>query len=159
MHSSISYRAIVPSLTLSLLVAACVPSAPASSIDQNVLDPAVLNNLKVQAEQADPREQCFLYVQVVYRMTEMAGHQMEQGDSERAAATLAEVTEYADQVHARLGDNTKKLKDSEKLMHRATHRLSDFVQHASAEDRPLLENTLKHLNKVQSELLTAVFKH
>jgi hypothetical protein len=92
-------------------------------------------------------------------MTELAGHQLEQGDTTNAAATLAEVSTYADRVHEHLGDSSKRVKDSEMLMHRTTQRLSGFIQRASAEDRPMLEGALKRLNQVQSELLTAVFKH
>jgi hypothetical protein len=45
------------------------------------------------------------------------------------------------------------------LMHHTTHKLGDYLHAASGEDRPVLEATLKHLDQVQDELLTQVFKH
>lgn len=148
-------------LPLCLVLSLCVPlRAAAGGIDKSViLDEQALTQLEQRAEQANPREQCFLYTELVSAMTEVAGKQMLDGDTDRASATLKKVAKYAEMIHMNLARDTKRLKNAEMLMHHTTYRLSEYLHRASSEDRPTLQAALKQLNQVQSELLTQVFNH
>jgi len=142
-----------------LLTSLCVPGRSAG-IDKNlVLDEQQVTQLEQRAEQASPRDQCFLYTELVSAMTDLAGHQLLNGDPDRASATLKKVASYAQRIHMNLARDTKKLKNAEQLMHRTTYRLNEFLRSASYEDKPTLQATLKQLNQVQTELLTQVFNH
>src|SRR5580765_5629505 len=121
-----------------------------------LLDEQALQQLEQRAEQANPREQCFLYTELVSAMTEIAGKQLNDGDIDRASATFKKIAKYANLIHINLARDTKRLKNSEMLMHRTTFRLTEFLHHASSEDKPTLEATLKQLSHVQNELLTQV---
>ena len=137
--------------TLSLICA----YASASALDDS---PAALAALQAKADQAQPKDKCFLYATLVSRMTDLAGHQLNSGDSRQASETLKVVQQYAEKIQMGVVGDSKKLKDAELLMQRATFRLQDILSEASYEDRQALEAALKQLNQVQTQLMTQVFK-
>jgi len=129
--------------------------ASASALDDS---PAALAALQVKADHAQPRDRCFLYATLVSRMTDLAGNQFNSGDSGQASETLKAVQQYAEKIHTDVVDDSKKLRDAELLMRRASFRLQDILSEASYEDRESLQTTLKQLNQVQTQLMTEVFK-
>lgn len=146
-------------VVLVILLSLCSPLC-AAPIDKSLaLDEQALTQLEQRAQQANPREQCFLYTELVSAMTDLAGKEMLNGDPDRASALLKKVSQYASLIHLNLGRDTKRLKNAEMLMHRTTYRLNEYLHSASSEDRPTLQATLKQLNQVQNELLTQVFNH
>lgn len=145
-------------LPLPLLFSFCIP-VHASSIDETLPDAQTLSRLELQAQEAKPREQCFLYAELVHTMTEIAGKQMLDGDADQASATLKKVEHYAQLIHLGLARDTKRLKNAELLMHHTTYRLNEYLHRASGEDQATLEATLKQLDHVHDELLAQVFNH
>jgi len=145
-------------LLLPLLLAFCAP-VQATSIDETLPDAQALNQLELRAQQASPRDHCFLYTELVHTMTEIAGRQMLNGDIDQASATLKKVEHYATLIHLNLGNDTKRLKNAEQLMHHTTYRLGEYVHQASSEDRATLQSTLKRLDQVHDELLAQIFSH
>ena len=119
-------------------------------------DPLAL--LQAKADQAQPREQCFLYAELVSQMTDLAGHQLNSGDTGQASETIKLVQRYAAKIRAGVAEDSKKLKNAEELMRRSSYRLKDILNSASYEDRPALESALKDLDQVQAELMMQVFK-
>ena len=128
---------------------------PASGVDDS---PTALAALQAKADQAQPRDRCFLYAELISQMTDMAAKQLNSGDSERASETLKLVQRYAEKIHMGVADDSKKLRDAELLMRRTSFRLKGLLSGASYEDRPALEVTLKQLNQVQAQLMMEVFK-
>jgi hypothetical protein len=144
---------------LVFLFSLCIPLS-AAGIDKSLaLDEQALNQLEQRAQQANPREQCFLYTELVSAMTDVAGKEMLNGDPDRASAMFKKIQRYAQLIQMNLARDTKRLKNAEMLMHRTTYRLNEYLHSASSEDRPTLQAALKQLNQVQSELLTQVFNH
>ena len=141
---------------LALLLLA-TPFAGAGSFDAKPVDSAAISALVAKADLASPREQCFLYAEIVHDMTELAGHQIK--DGEDASATLTAVKDYTDKIHMGLANDTKRLKNAQLLMEHTAFRLNEYLHSAALDDRPVLESTLKHLNEVQSELMMQVFRH
>ena len=127
----------------------------ASGVDNS---PIAVAALQAKAEQAQPRDRCFLYAELVRQMTDLAGQQFNSGDSLQASETLKFVRQYAEKIHEGVADDSKKLKNAELLMGRASFRLRDILSEASYEDRPSLEATLKQVNEVREQLMTQVFK-
>src|ERR1700733_2515611 len=148
-------------LRFSLLVLLLSFSLPArsSSVDENLPAAQALAQLELRAQQAGPRDQCFLYTELVHTMTEIAGKQMLNGDIDEAAATLKKVNYYAKLIHTSIADNAKRVKNAEMLMEHTTYRLGEYVHKASSEDRDTLNATLKQLNQIHDELLAQVMKH
>jgi hypothetical protein len=146
-------------LLLPVILLLPIPAHTAGIDKSVILDEQQINQLEQRAQQASPREQCFLYTELVSAMTEMAGKQMLDGDTDRASATLKKVEHYAQLIQLGLARDTKRLKNSEILMHHTTYRLNEYLHRASTEDQATLQATLKRLDQVQNDILTQVFNH
>ena len=142
---------VVSALTFSL---SC---ARAFAIDERVADPQAMAALMAKADQAQPKEQCFLYAELVHQMTELAGQQLSAGDA-RASETLHLIQKYAQKIHMGVAEDGKKMKNAEQLMRHTSYRLNDILNAASYDDRQVLQATLKQLEQVQTELMMQVFK-
>jgi hypothetical protein len=130
----------------------------AASVDKNLTDEQAITQLEQRAQQASPRDQCFLYTELVSAMTELAGKQMVDGDTDHASALLKKIQHYAELIHLGISSDPKKIKNAQMMMHRTAYRLNEYIHEASSEDQATLQATLKQLNQVQDELLTQVFK-
>jgi len=148
-------------LPVILPVILCVlsPASLHAAIDDSVPAPAYIAQLEQRAAQAKPREQCFLYAELVHGMTQIASKQLLEGDSEAASATLTKINHYAQLIHASLANDTKKLKDAEMLMQHTTFHFGMFLRSASSDDRMALQATLTQLDHVHDEMLNQVFSH
>lgn len=147
------------SLLLPVAAVVCLTPLAHAYNPEIILDDAALAQLETRAQSAQPREQCFLYVELVHNLTEIAGKQLADGDSLSASATLKRIDSIAQKIHMSVARDTKRLKNAELLLHHTTHRLSDMVHVAAGDDKPTLQSTLKRLDTVQNEILTAVFAH
>jgi hypothetical protein len=130
----------------------------AFAIDDRIPDPQALAALMLKADQAQPKEQCFLYAELVHDMTELAGQQMNAGDGDHASATLRLIQKYAEKIHMGVAEDGKKMKNAEQLMRHTSFRLTGILNAASYDDRQALQATLKQLEQVQTELMMQVFK-
>jgi hypothetical protein len=143
-----------------LLSTLCVTlPARASSADEAIPPPEVIAQLEQRASQADPREQAFLYTELVHTMTAKAGKEISDGETEEAAATLKKVNIYAHLIHVNLARDTKRLKNAEMLMHNTTYRLGQYLHLVSGDDKATVQDTLKQLDQVNDEILSQVFSH
>ncbi len=131
--------------------------ARAFAVDERVADPQAMAALMLKADQAQPKEQCFLYAELVHQMTELAGQQLSAGDA-RASETLHQVQKYAEKIHMGVAEDGKKMKNAEQLMRHTSYRLNDILNASSYDDRQVLQSTLKQLEQVQTELMMQVFK-
>jgi hypothetical protein len=145
-------------LPLPLLLSLCTP-VHAAAIDETIPDAQTLSQLEIRAQQANPRDQCFLYTELIHTMTEIAGRQLRSGNIEQAGIMLQQINHYAQLIHMDLAGNTKRLKNAEKLMEHTTYKLNAYLHQASAEDRSTVQATLTRLDQVHDELLAQVFLH
>ncbi len=150
-------RAVVPIiafLTLNLSAA----SLCAASGDNKPPDPDTIAALEVRANQAQPREQCFLYAELVQQMTELSIRQYAAGDAEKATNLLKRIQQIAQKIHFSLGDNDKRLKNAEIMLSHTSFRLNEMLHASSVEDRPLVEQTLAEVTQAQNATLMHVFQ-
>jgi hypothetical protein len=147
-------RLVATAVVISMLSLTCTYTV-ASGLHDN---PTALAALQAKADQAQPRDRCFLYAKLVSRTTDLAGQELNSGDSRQASETLKLVQQYLGKIHMGVADDSKKRKDAELLIQRASFRLKDILGEASYEDRQALQVTLTQLNQVQAELLMQVFK-
>jgi hypothetical protein len=80
---------------------------------ERMIDSQAMAALIVKAEQAQPKDQCFLYAELVHEMSELAGQQLNAGDGDHASATLKTMQHYADKIHAGLSVDSRKMKNAE----------------------------------------------
>ena len=139
-----------------IAMALAAVGARASDLDGRTTD---LATLQAKAEQAPPRDRCFLYAEIVGQLADRAGQQIKSGDSDQASESLRLLRQYAEQIGSATTDDSRKLKDAELLTQRASLRLSNMLRGAPFEDRPVLDATLKLVYRAQTNLMMQVFKH
>lgn len=139
-----------------LLLLTPLPARAASSEDA-VLDAAALGALEMQAAAAQPRDQCFLFSEVVRSLTEEAGREIAAGQEDQAQLTLKHADAVLVKMHAVVQGDAKRLKNAEMLMQHASRRLSDMLHVAGEASRVAVQSTLQKLNALHNELLTQLF--
>lgn len=142
---------------LLLFIALLITPIGHASDTKPPLDPVALSALAAKASLASPKDQCFLYAELVHQMTELAGRQL--NDGQDPAATLRAVRDYTQKIHLNEAKDSKRLKNAQILMEHTAFRLNEYLHSAALDDRPVLESTLKNLNQVQNELMMQVFRH
>jgi hypothetical protein len=146
-------------VVIAAVTALLFPCTYSYAATEKLPDTQALLLLEARADHASPKEQCFLYAQIVHDMTEIAGQELASGDIAHASATLKAMQTYAQKIHMGLAEDTRKLKNAEILMRHTAFRMNEILHNASLDDRPTLESALQQLDKVQSELMLQVFKH
>ena len=150
-------RARVSLAVLVLLTATTVPLC-ASGLDDKIFNQQTIDALALKASQAQPREQCFLYAQLMHQMTEVSLRQYNAGEEEKATGMLKQIQSVAHKIHLTLTDDDKRLKDSEILLRHTAFRLSEMLHNSSFEDREIVQQTLAQVNQAQSETMLEVFR-
>ena len=143
---------------LALALVCCSLPALASSPDDKPIDQQSIAALEARAAQASPREQCFLYAQLVHEMIEFSAHQYAVGEFEQSSNLLKRAQEITHKLHTALTNDDKKLKDAQILLRHTAFRLNELIHSAGTDDRPLMAETLVQLNAAQTETMLAVFK-
>ncbi|HEY2860091.1 MAG TPA: hypothetical protein VGJ21_16850 [Terracidiphilus sp.] len=141
-----------------LISAALSVPACAASLDDKTLDQASINALEIRAQQAQPREQCFLYAQLVHEMIEFSAQQYAAGDVDNATSLMKKAQEFTHKISSVLAVNDKKLKDAQILLRHTAYRLNELLHSGNADDKELVQETLAQLNQAQNDAMLQVFK-
>jgi hypothetical protein len=144
-------------LVLVLSSALSIP-AYAGNLDDKAIDQQTIDALELRANQAQPREQCFLYAQLVHEMIEFSAHQYASGDVDKANTLLKRAQEFTHKIHLAVSEDNKRLKNAEILLRHTAFRLSEMLHASAFEDRPLVAETLSQLNDAQTEAMLKVFR-
>lgn len=147
----------VPLAVLALLSVCAVP-VRASNFDDKVIDQDSINALEAKVLQAQPREQCFLYAELVHEMTEYSVRQYANGEDDKAAGLLKQVQNLAHKIHLSMSDDNKRLKNAQILLRHTAFRLTEMLHASSLEDQPLVAETLAQVNQAQNEAMMQVFR-
>jgi hypothetical protein len=150
-------RSMVPLAILALLTVSTVPAC-ASGFDDKTFDQQSIDALQAKANMAQPREQCFLYAEIVHEMTELSLRQYAAGDVVKAADLLRQIQLLAHKIHLSMADDNKRLKNAEILLRHTAFRLNEMLHNSNFEDRPLVEQTLAQVNQAQNEAMMQVFR-
>jgi len=147
-------------IPLAVLVLLAVTAAPAraSGFDDKVPDQQSIDALAVKASQAQPREQCFLYAQLVHEMTELSLRRYAAGDVEKATDMLKQIQLLTHKIHLSVADNDKRLKNAEILLRHTAFRLTEMLHSSSYEDQALVAQTLAQVSQTQNEAMLQVFR-
>ena len=148
----------VPLAALLLLTLSVVPARAAAGFDDKIIDQQSIDALQAKLLQAQPREQCFLYAELVHEMTEFSLRQYSAGDGEKAAGLLKQVQLLAHKIHLSMSDDNKRLKNAQILLRHTAFRLTEMLHNSSLEDQPLVAATLAQVNQAQNEAMLQVFR-
>jgi hypothetical protein len=145
---------VAVSLSLSFAFSASARAA----IDEKQPSEQSIAALELRASQAQPKEQCFLYAELVHEMIEYSSAQYAAGEVEKASITLKHVNVFAQKIHMMVANDEKRLKNAQILLRHTAFRLSELLHASSIEDRPLVEQTLAQVNQIQTETMMQVFR-
>ena len=149
-------RSIAGSALLLAIATMAVP-AFASSPDDKVIDQQTIAALQARIPGAQPREQCFLYAELIHQMTEFSMKQYAAGDVDKATDLLKQIQNITHKLHLSMADNDKRLKNAEILLRHTAFRLTEFLHNSSSDDRSVVEATLAQVNRAESETMLEVF--
>jgi hypothetical protein len=151
-------RNVVPVSVLALLFAAVGTHSAQAAIDNKHPDAQSIAALEAKANQASPREQCFLYAELVHEMIEYSSEQYAAGEFEKSSETLKRVAGFAQKIHIAVANDEKRLKNAQILLRHTAFRLTELLHASSVEDKPLVQQTLAQLNSIQTETMMQVFR-
>jgi hypothetical protein len=147
-----------------VLLAALTPIAVtwvpvrAAGVDDKIADQKAIDELEARARQASPRDQCFLYAQLVHDMTEFSARQYADGDVDKASSLLKHIQDFARSIHLSVAEDDKRLKAAEILLRHTAFRLNEMLRSSSLEDRPLMQQTLAQVNQAEADAMMQVFR-
>ncbi len=151
-------RYVVPAAVLSILIVSSHAPSAFAAIDARQPDAQSIAALEAKANQAQLREQCFLYAELVHEMIEFSTAQYAAGEIDKASQTLKRVNSFTQKIHIAVANDEKRLKNAQILLRHTAFRLNELLHSSSLEDRPLVEQTLSQLNQVQTETMMQVFR-
>lgn len=140
-----------------VLGALSIPALGAS-LDGKLPDEHMLQALEQRANQAQPREQCFLYAELVHEMVEYSAHEYATGDVAHATGLLKRAQMFTHKIQSALATNAKKLKDAQILLRHTSFRLTELLHASDYDERPVVEQTLADLDQAQDQAMLTVFK-
>jgi hypothetical protein len=148
----------VPLAALLLVTFSVLPARATAGFDDKPMDQQSIDALQAKILLAQPREQCFLYAELVHEMTEFSLRQYAAGDGEKAAGLLKQVQGLAHKIHLSMSEDNKRLKNAQILLRHTAFRLTEMLHNSSLEDQPLVAQTLAQVNQAQDEAMLQVFR-
>lgn len=116
-----------------------------------------IDQLKTEAEHAEPGQQGRLYAEIAEKMVSVADKQFTDGESVKGHATVQEILQYATKAHDLAIQTRKKMKETEKSLRECHRRLENMKRTLAAEDRPRVEAVEKELERLTEEVLESMF--
>ena len=116
-----------------------------------------VDQLKAEAEHAEPGQQGRLYAEIADLLVPVADKQFTDGESVRGHATVQEILQYAAKSHDLAIQTRKKMKETEKSLRACRRRMENMRRTLAAEDRPRVEAVEKQLEKLTEEVLESMF--
>jgi hypothetical protein len=150
-------RSIARSLSVLAFAAVAIP-AFASSPDDKMIDQQTIAALEARIPGAQPREQSFLYAELIHQMTEFSMKQYAAGDTDKATDLLKQIQNVTSKLHLTMAENDKRLKKAEILLRHTAFRLTEFLHSSSSDDREVVQATLAQVNRAESETMLQVFR-
>jgi hypothetical protein len=116
-----------------------------------------LAELKAKAATASGGEQAILCTRVARQEVELANQHFTDGKVEQGHAAVRDAVAYAEKARDAARSSKKKLKQTEMAIGKTARRLSDIGKTLALDDRPAVEQAVKELERIQDQLLDAMF--
>jgi hypothetical protein len=113
--------------------------------------------MEQRADAAQPRDQCYMFAEVLHGLTELAGRQIAAGDDQDASTTLVHIDSLAAKMQKASAANAKHLKNAEMLLEHVTRRLNDMAHVASADQRTAMQTTMQCIDHLHTQVLAVIF--
>lgn len=122
-----------------------------------IAEQKTVDQLKAEADHAEPGQQGRLYAEIAERLVAVADKQFTDGESVKGHATVQEILQYATKAHDLAIQTRKKMKETEKSLRECHRRLENMKRTLAAEDRPNVEDVEKQIEKLTEDVLESMF--
>ena len=140
-----------------VLVLSALPLRAASH-EQAASDPEAIAALEARANQAAPRDRCFLYAELVYSITQLSLRKFADGQIDAASGLLRQVQSTAQKIHLAEATHDKRLKNAEILLNQSSFRLNELLRSNGDADPELVQQTIADVNQAQNETMMEIFQ-
>jgi len=113
--------------------------------------------MEQRADAAQPRDQCWMFAEVLHGLTELAGRQIAAGDDQEATTTFTHMDSVAAKMQKASAANAKRLKNAEMLLEHITRRLTDMAHIAPSDQRNTMQATLQCVDHLHTQVLAVLF--
>lgn len=146
-------------ISTALLLALSLTAIPAfaAAADEIPAEQQAIEDLEAKASQAQPKDQCFLYAEVLHRMTDLSLRQYAAGNVGPANLLLKQIQEVSSKIHLSVARNDKRLKHAEISLSTAAFHLTELLHSSDYRDRPLIKETIADVNQAQDAAMMQVF--
>jgi hypothetical protein len=147
------------SITVTLLLTFSLTAIPAlaASTDDIPAEQQAIEILEARANEARPKDQCFLYAEILHRMTDLSLRQYAAGNVGPANLLLRQIQQVSRKIHLSVARNDKRLKNAEITLSAAAFRLTELLHSSDYQDRALIKQTLADVNQAQDAAMMQVF--
>ena len=134
---------------LALLAAASLAAFAAR--EENV------DELIARAESAQPNDRAALYLKIAHLKAEAADKLYDNGNAEAGRAALQDVVAYSKKATDAAIATGKKLKNVEITLRKMAEKFRDIKRTVAFDDQTPLQQTVDELEKMRTDLLSAMF--
>jgi len=146
------------SMAMLLAVSLMMPiPAFAASSDDIPAEQQAIQELEAKAGQAQQKDQCFLYAEVLHRMTDLSLRQYAAGNKGPANLLLKQIQQVSRKIHLSVARNDKRLKRAEISLSTAAFHLTQLLHSSDYRDQPLIKQTITDVNQAQDAAMMQVF--
>lgn len=144
-----------------IIVLALLPAGFASQKQTVTSEQQAANHieeLKQKIAKDSDRDVCIHSAELIHDLVEQFNSQMNAGQLEPAQRTLNDISTYADKARDAAKGKHHRVKKAELMLHQSSRRLADIAQSLALENRPAINEVIKHIEAADDELLNQVFK-
>ena len=114
-------------------------------------------HLKAKAATANPVDQEKLFLEIVRAEFDAAKAAFASGNAQQAQGALADLEDYAQRAARLAVDHRKRLKNTEIELRKVSDRLKNLKPTLTFEERVPVQNTIDHLEKLRTDLMSTMF--
>lgn len=146
-------------ISMAMLLAASLTAIPAfaAASDDIPAEQQAIQELEEKASLAQPKDQCFLYAEVLHRMTDLSLRQYAAGNTGPANLLLKQIQQVSRKIHLSVARNDKRLKHAEISLSTAAFHLTQLLNSSDYRDQPLIKQTITDVNQAQDAAMMQVF--
>ena len=146
-------RAAVLTLQVAFVLATlAVAALPACAASDETLD-----QLISRAESARPDERPALYLEIARQKADIADQYYRAGNAEAGAATLPQIVSFSKKATDASIETGKRLKNTEIALRKMVAKFGDVKRTVAFEDQAPIQQTMDELEKMRTDLLSAMF--
>lgn len=118
-----------------------------------------VERLKQKAEKMKEEDRGHTYSEICLQLAEEAGEHYNDGNADKAVASVKQLLEYAQKVADIAKVKDKKVKQSEINIRKCSRRLDEIRRTVTLEEHPPLEDAIKKLDSLRDDLLKVLFRN